>query len=142
MPSYHDSVTTRLTILSQISNFINQREQKLNNEIAENSRKLAEQSRQDNLVNIEIAKLTVKIAEETQNDGSAMKTISIVTLIFLPGTAIAVCHLISSVCVAVASLILYSRSSARPCLTGVQTDQVTLFRLGCGFTSPSPFQSL
>lgn len=72
-----------LITVPQIFNFVIQRDNQLTMQIAE-------QSRRDNLINIEIAKINVKIAEETHKDGSAMKTIAILTLIFLPGTAIAV----------------------------------------------------
>lgn len=62
----------------------------LNIELAQSSRKIAEESRRDNLLNIEIAKSTAQVAEETRQDSAAMKTIAVLTLTFLPGTAIAV----------------------------------------------------
>ncbi|KAK5167660.1 uncharacterized protein LTR77_007359 [Saxophila tyrrhenica] len=72
-----------------IFNFIAQRDNALNIELAKSSRKIAEESRRDNLLNIEIAKATAQVAEETRQDSAAMKTIAILTLTFLPGTAVA-----------------------------------------------------
>ncbi|KAM0714814.1 hypothetical protein Q7P37_009278 [Cladosporium fusiforme] len=72
-----------------ITNFIIQRDNKLNIEISTSSRKIAEESRRDNLLNIELAKATAQVAEETRQDSAAMKTIAVLTLTFLPGTAIA-----------------------------------------------------
>ncbi|KAI7235775.1 hypothetical protein KC330_g4074 [Hortaea werneckii] len=54
-----------------ISNYIVQRDNKLNIQLAESNKKIAEESRRDNLLN------------------AAMKTVAIVTLTFLPGTAVA-----------------------------------------------------
>jgi hypothetical protein len=78
-------------ILPQITNFIIQRDNRLNIEIAQSSRRIAEESRRDNLLNIELAKATAQVAEETRQDSAAMKTIAVLTLTFLPGTFIAVC---------------------------------------------------
>ena len=39
---------------------------------------------------LEMAAATAQVAEETRQDSAAMKTIAIVTLTFLPGTAVAV----------------------------------------------------
>jgi hypothetical protein len=80
------------------------RDNKTNIELAQSSRKIAEESRRDNLLNIEIAKSTAQVAEETRQDSAAMKTIAVLTLTFLPGTAIAVrfplyklcCHILTS----------------------------------------------
>ena len=74
----------------QIFNFIAQRDMATNIELAQSSRKIAEESRRDNLLNIEIAKATAQVAEETRQDSAAMKTIAVLTLTFLPGTAVAV----------------------------------------------------
>lgn len=41
-------------------------------------------------LNLEMAAATAQVAEETRMDSAAMKTIAIVTLTFLPGTAVAV----------------------------------------------------
>jgi hypothetical protein len=76
--------------ITQITNFIVQRDNKLNIEIAQSSRRIAEESRRDNLLNIELAKATAQVAEETRQDSAAMKTIAVLTLTFLPGTFIAV----------------------------------------------------
>ena len=62
----------------------------MNIEIAQSSRRIAEESRRDNLLNIELAKATAQVAEETRQDSAAMKTIAVLTLTFLPGTFIAV----------------------------------------------------
>ncbi|KAK3711955.1 hypothetical protein LTR37_009267 [Vermiconidia calcicola] len=72
-----------------IFNFIAQRDNALNIQLAQSSRKIAEESRRDNLLNIEIAKATAQVAEETRQDSAAMKTIAIMTLTFLPGAAVA-----------------------------------------------------
>jgi hypothetical protein len=81
--------THELTVM-QITNFIIQRDNRLNIEIAQSSRRIAEESRRDNLLNIELAKATAQVAEETRQDSAAMKTIAVLTLTFLPGTFIAV----------------------------------------------------
>ncbi|KXL45439.1 hypothetical protein M433DRAFT_153566 [Acidomyces richmondensis BFW] len=73
-----------------ISNFIIQRDNKLNIQLAESNKRIAEESRRDNLLNLEMAAATAQIAEETRLDSAAMKTIAILTLTFLPGTAVAV----------------------------------------------------
>ncbi len=44
-----------------------------------------------NLVDVGIANSTRDIAMESRRDASAMKTIAILTLVFLPGTYVAVC---------------------------------------------------
>lgn len=73
----------------QIFNFIQQRDNQLNIQLAQSSRKIAEESRRDNLLNMEIAKATAQVAEETRQDSAAMKTIAVLGLTFLPGTAVA-----------------------------------------------------
>jgi len=75
---------------SQISNFIIQRDNKLNIQLAESNRRIAEESRRDNLLNLEMAAATAQVAQETRQDSAAMKTIAVLTLTFLPGTAVAV----------------------------------------------------
>ncbi|KAK5684116.1 hypothetical protein LTS10_003980 [Elasticomyces elasticus] len=72
-----------------ISNFIIQRDNKLNISLAESNKKIAEESRRDNLLNLEMAAATAQVAEQTRQDSAAMKTIAVLTLTFLPGTAIA-----------------------------------------------------
>ncbi len=61
----------------------------MNIELAQSTRKIAEESRRDNLLNMEIAKATAQVAEETRQDSAAMKTIAVLGLTFLPGTAVA-----------------------------------------------------
>ncbi|KAI5357830.1 Putative corA, transmembrane region [Septoria linicola] len=72
-----------------IFNFMAQRDNKINLQVAESSRKIAEESRIDNLLNVKLARVTAQMAEETRQDSAAMKTIATLTLIFLPGTAVA-----------------------------------------------------
>lgn len=72
-----------------IFNFIAQRDNKINLQVAESSRKIAEESRIDNLLNVKLARVTAQMAEETRQDSAAMKTIATMTLVFLPGTAVA-----------------------------------------------------
>ena len=73
-----------------IFNFITLRDNKLNISLAESTRKIAEESRRDNLLNLEMAAATAQVAEETRIDSAAMKTIAVLGLTFLPGTAVAV----------------------------------------------------
>lgn len=75
---------------SQIFNFITLRDNKINISLAESNRRIAEESRRDNLLNLEMAVATAQVAEETRIDSAAMKTIAVLTLTFLPGTAVAV----------------------------------------------------
>ena len=84
------SMSEFLLMSNEIFNFIAQRDNALNIQIAKTSHKTAEESRRDNLLNIEIAKATAQVAQETREDSAAMKTIAVLTLTFLPGTAIAV----------------------------------------------------
>ena len=67
------------------------RDNQINIELAKSNRKIAEESRRDNLLNLEMAAATAQVAEETRQDSAAMKTIAVLTLTFLPGTAVAVC---------------------------------------------------
>jgi Mg2+ and Co2+ transporter CorA len=55
-----------------------QEENERNRQLSESTRLLTESSRE--------------IALATMEDSSAMKTIAIMTMVFLPGTAIAVCY--------------------------------------------------
>ena len=47
-------------------------------------------SQQDNRINLSVAEDSKKIAAAAKRDSSAMKTVSMLTLIFLPGTFVAV----------------------------------------------------
>ncbi|KAK0352836.1 hypothetical protein LTR59_015809 [Friedmanniomyces endolithicus] len=94
---YSEQVQKDLDLLPQriknqsktISNFIIQRDNKLNIQLAESNRRIAEESRRDNLLNLEMAAATAQVAQETRQDSAAMKTIAVLTLTFLPGTAVA-----------------------------------------------------
>ena len=44
----------------------------------------------DNQLNLSIATSSAKIAEESRRDSASMKTIAVLTLLFLPGTSVAV----------------------------------------------------
>ena len=44
-----------------------------------------------NQANLEIAASAREIAKATMSDSASMKTIAILTMVFLPGTAVAVC---------------------------------------------------
>ena len=68
------------------------RDNKINIQLAESNRKIAEESRRDNLLNLEVAASTAQVAEETRQDSAAMKTIAVLTLTFLPGTFVAVSY--------------------------------------------------
>ncbi|OCK94825.1 uncharacterized protein K441DRAFT_89226 [Cenococcum geophilum 1.58] len=72
-----------------IFSIIAQRDNQLSIEISKSSRKIAEESRRDNQLNIQIAKSSARIAEESRRDSASMKTIAVLTLVFLPGTSIA-----------------------------------------------------
>ncbi|OCK74103.1 hypothetical protein K432DRAFT_364013 [Lepidopterella palustris CBS 459.81] len=72
-----------------IFSLIAQRDNQLNIEISQSMKKLAEESRKDNQLNIQIAKSSARIAEESRRDSASMKTIAVLTLVFLPGTSIA-----------------------------------------------------
>lgn len=48
-------------------------------------------SQRDSRVNISVAEDSKKIAAAAKRDSQAMKTVSMLTLIFLPGTFVAVC---------------------------------------------------
>ena len=61
-----------------------------NIELAKSSKKIAEESRRDNMLSMRIARSTADVAEEARQDSAAMKTIAVLTLTFLPGTAVAV----------------------------------------------------
>ena len=60
----------------QIFNLIVQRDMRLNLQMAHTSLEIAETSR--------------RIAEASMKDSASMKTIAILTMVFLPGTAVAV----------------------------------------------------
>ena len=64
-----------------IFNFIAQKDNALNIQLAQSSRWIAEESRKDNLINMQIAKATAEMAEETRRDSAAMKTIAILVCI-------------------------------------------------------------
>jgi len=72
-----------------MSNYIIREDNRLNIQIAKSSQRIAEQARTDNMLNLRLAKATARVAEETRQDSSAMKTLALVTLTFLPATAIA-----------------------------------------------------
>jgi hypothetical protein len=59
--------------------------------IAESSNRIAADTRKDSKAMKAISEQSKRIAESTQLDSAAMKTIAAVTMVFLPGTAIAVC---------------------------------------------------
>lgn len=80
----------------QLFNIIAMRDNKLNIQLAESSKKIAEESRLDNLLSVKLAKATAEVAEQTRQDSAAMKTIAVLTLTFLPGTAVAVSVIIPS----------------------------------------------
>ncbi|KAF2216609.1 hypothetical protein CERZMDRAFT_93902 [Cercospora zeae-maydis SCOH1-5] len=85
-----DMMPRRIDNQSQaIFNYRAQRDNQINLQVAESSRKIAEESRIDNLLNVKLARVTAQMAEETRQDSAAMKTIATMTLIFLPGTAVA-----------------------------------------------------
>ncbi|KAK1013570.1 hypothetical protein LTR54_004477 [Friedmanniomyces endolithicus] len=88
---YSEQVQKDLDLLPQrIKNQSKTRDNKLNIQLAESNRRIAEESRRDNLLNLEMAAATAQVAQETRQDSAAMKTIAVLTLTFLPGTAVAV----------------------------------------------------
>ncbi|CZR62615.1 uncharacterized protein PAC_12512 [Phialocephala subalpina] len=81
----------RLSMQLQVLYQMMQREDtKSSKMMAESSRRIAEDTRNDSKAMKAIGEQSKRIAEFTQLDSSAMKTIAAVTMIFLPGTAIAV----------------------------------------------------
>lgn len=56
-------------------------------------------AQRDSLRNIEIGKDTKEVAAASKRDSSAMKTIAVLTMIFLPGTFVSVSHSLSKVTV-------------------------------------------
>lgn len=78
-----DTIPRRIRNQSKaIFNLMIQRDNQLNLTIAEHSRRL-------NKVNTEIATSSAKIAEESRRDSASMKTIAVLTLLFLPATSVA-----------------------------------------------------
>lgn len=71
-----------------VLSFMAQRQQELSIEIAQTQSKLAEASRQEQGISIEIARASKTIAEETKKDGTSMKTLAVVTLVYLPCTTV------------------------------------------------------
>jgi len=65
-----------------------QRQQALSIEISRGQAKLAEASRREQGISIEIARASQSIAAETKRDGSSMKTLAVVTLVYLPCTTV------------------------------------------------------
>lgn len=65
-----------------------QRQQQLSIEIAQTQSKLAEASRREQAISVEISKASKTIAEETKKDGASMKTLAVVTLVYLPCTTV------------------------------------------------------
>jgi hypothetical protein len=57
-------------------------------ELAKAQMKLAEDSRRDQAISMQIAEASKTIAEETKKDGSSMKTLAVMTLVFLPCTTV------------------------------------------------------
>ncbi|RVX69576.1 hypothetical protein B0A52_06640 [Exophiala mesophila] len=71
-----------------ILGFMAQAQTRLSIEIAENQAKLAEASRREQMISVEIARSSQQIAADTRRDGSSMKTLAVVTLVYLPCTTI------------------------------------------------------
>lgn len=71
-----------------ILGFMAQAQTRLSIEIAENQAKLAEASRREQMISVEIARSSQQIAAETRRDGSSMKTLAVVTLVYLPCTTV------------------------------------------------------
>jgi hypothetical protein len=71
-----------------VLSFMAQRQQELSIEIARGQSKLAEASRREQMISIDIANASHRIAEETKKDGTSMKTLAVVTLVYLPCTTV------------------------------------------------------
>ncbi|KAK5055300.1 hypothetical protein LTR84_013050 [Exophiala bonariae] len=65
-----------------------QRQQELSIDIARGQSKLAEASRREQVLSIEIARASHSIAKQTKKDGASMKTLAVVTLVYLPCTTV------------------------------------------------------
>ena len=70
---FENDSAMRLTMMSQLYSMVSQRDSKVNISVAEDSRKIAAAAKRDSL---------------------AMKTVSMLTLVFLPGTFVAVCFIL------------------------------------------------
>ena len=69
----------------QLYSLMQRQDSDINRSIALDSKRLAESSTR-------VALETKKLAEASRSDTSSMKTIAALTMLFLPGTAIAVCR--------------------------------------------------
>lgn len=74
---------------------IGQRDNRLNIEIGDASKKIAEASLRDNAAMKTIAEDSKKVGLLSRRDSNNMRIISVVTLFFLPGTFTAVCFTFS-----------------------------------------------
>lgn len=71
-----------------ILGFMAQSQAAVSIKIAENQSKLAEASQREQTISVEIARSSQQIAAETRRDGSSMKTLAVVTLVYLPCTTV------------------------------------------------------
>ncbi|KAJ9616514.1 hypothetical protein H2200_000233 [Cladophialophora chaetospira] len=74
--------------LASVLSIMAQAQQELSIEIARAQSRLAEDSRKDQAISLEIAEASKRIAEDTKRDGTSMKTLAVVTLVYLPATAV------------------------------------------------------
>jgi hypothetical protein len=77
-----------LSIMAQAQQELSIAQQELSIEIARGQARLAEDTRKDQTISIEIAEASKRIAEDTKRDGTSMKTLAVVTLVYLPATAV------------------------------------------------------
>jgi len=88
-------------------------------------------------LNTEIATSSAKIAEESRRDSASMKTIAVLTLVFLPGAFVAVSQTLNPNLMVIADS---SRvSSVCPCSTSIRTLANQSLLDISGFTSRSQF---
>lgn len=94
LQSWLEGIEARCTYLTQraqaqvqtVYSLIAQRDNAVNMQIAEASRRIAEASRLDNLAMREIAEDSKAVALATARDSAAMRVIAAVTILFLPAT--------------------------------------------------------
>ena len=79
-----------LMFIAQLYHMFAQRDSRVNIQMAADSRSLAVDSKRDVALNLQAAQQSVAIASATKRDSSSMKSIAVLTTVFLPGTFVAV----------------------------------------------------
>ena len=121
--------------MKQVYSLIAQRDNAVNMQIAEASRRIAEASRQDNLAMREIAEDSKAVALATARDSAAMRVIAAVTILFLPATFTAVSYFILIPIPLLSPLKMNNRHYSAPVSsTSTLATLQKSYRLGSGYT--------